>query len=679
MDDDILEKFDQVTKIFEEKFQSTAIQQQNQTYIEHLYEQLNKLKLNMDEQIRQIIKEKTNEITQYYDQYCQEINKKYESIKEQIENPNLSSDIYDQIENLNIYCQSNIIEKRIHLNTIQFTKNELDKKIQLEYKFYHDIPQETTIIPLKTTIKGRNESISSIRSSSRSSSISQRIKRTSSENNSNVFDHEDDINTSNKPTKRANDLKPIVKERSESISSIHSSSRSSLIPKQIKRRPLKDNSSVSAHEDNIASKPLTDRIKKEDINTSNKPATITNDVTSKRSTKLYTGKHNALVSILINKNREIYNEIEKITEYSIDSITIPQGEQQQELTNIHNDNDNDNDDDNDKTLKLIHAYKVLAREKNDYQPLSTSDSGDEEEKKSSVNRLFNLQQFDQTNSSIIMFKKCETAYNCMSSSTKRNELLIYNSKLKILIILIYENNKRCHDQLFVQWSKDFSPNISDITYCQHIDHFLISTYDTCHIYLFNRDLLSIYKLGKLSNNLSLRRIHCYQETVYCILGNNYLLELQLNDQYKNLKFMQQIKLFNPIEHSHDEKLYLLDVTCDNNYLIVIYSNENDEIHLQSIHRETKKLHCDFIIDNIQPINQVYIRIESTNYNGNFVYLNGKQQILKAINLIDNDDEKIVSTIRQQKKPTNICFFRDGRLVILHEYPHYLSVHNLNNH
>ncbi|CAF3012595.1 unnamed protein product [Rotaria sp. Silwood2] len=617
MDDDILEKFDQVTALFKEKFRSTAVQRQNQAYIEHLYEQLNEWKLNIDEQIRQIIEEKTNEITQSYDQYCQEINEKYENINGQIENQNLSSDINEQIENFIMYCQSNTIEKRIHLNTIQLTKNELDKKIQLESVSYYDIPLETTRIPLKTIIKERNESIHSIHSSSKSSSSALQMQRSSSEDNSKTFDHEDDI----------------------------------------------------------VRKPLSDRVDKESFNTSNKPTTITNDVTSKRSTKLYIGKHNTLVPVLINKNREVYNETERITEYSIDSIAIPQDQQQQDLKTIHN--DNDNDDDKDKTIQLVHAYKVLIRGKTDYQRLSTS-SEDEKEEKSNVNKVFNLQQFDQTNYSTVMFKKCETSYNCLSSSTQRNELLVYNSKLKVLIILKHENNKKFHHQLFIQWPKNVSPQISDITYCQNIDQFLISTYDTCHIYLFDRDLLSIYNLGKLSNDLPLRRIHCYQQTIYCILGNNYLLEFQLNDQYKNLKFIQQVKLFNPIDRSHNEGLYLLDVTCNKNYLVIIYSNEYDEIHLQSIHQQTRELHYDFIIDNMQPINQVYIRIESTNYNENFIYINGKQKILKAINLINKGNEKITSTMRRETKPTNICFLKDGRLVILYEYPYYLSVHALYN-
>ncbi|CAF3551498.1 unnamed protein product [Rotaria sp. Silwood1] len=677
-DNDISKELD-----LKEKFQSTAIQQQNQTYVEHLYEQLNEWKSGIDEQIGQII-EKTNEITQYYDQYCQEINGKHENINTQIENQNLSSDINEQIENLNTYCQSNKIEKRIHLNTEAFTKNELKKKIQLEYMSSQDILLKTTEIPLKPIIKERRESIHSISSSSTTPSISMQMAKRSSKANSKISDHQDDI-TLKSLTDQQDDitLKSLSDHQDDITLKSLSDQQDDITLKSLSDHQdditLKSSSdhqdditlkSLTDHQDDIALKSLSDHVDEKSFHTLNKPTTITNGKTPKRSTKLYAEKHKTIIPVLIKKNRELYNEKERITEYSIDSIAITQRSQQQKLTNAHNVND-------DTVLKLVHAYKVLIREENDYRPLSTS-SDNKEQEKSNVNKLFNLQQFHQTNHSTVMFKKCETAYNCLSSSTKRNELLIYNSKLKVLMALKHEHNKKNYHQLFIQWPKNVSSNISDITYCENIDNFLISTYDTCHIYLFNRDLLSIYNLGKLTNHLPLRRFHCDQQTVYCILGDNYLVEFQLNDQYKNLKFIQQIKLFNPINLSQDEGLYLLDVTCDNNYLIVIYSNERDEIHLQSIHRETKELHCDFIIDDIQPINQVYIRIESTNYNGNFIYLNGKQQILKAINLINEGDDKITSTMHRQSKPTNTCCLKDDRLVILHEYPHYLSIHALNN-
>src|SRR5205823_5414706 len=109
------------------------------------------------------------------------------------------------------------------------------------------------------------------------------------------------------------------------------------------------------------------------------------------------------------------------------------------------------------------------------------------------------------------------------------------------IILQHELYQQNFHRFYLHWPKNLSSNISDITYCQNNDHFLISIYDTSQIYLFNRDILSINDLGKLSNNRSLRRIHCYQQTIYCILSNNYLLEYEIDKQYSYIKIIQKIK------------------------------------------------------------------------------------------------------------------------------------------
>jgi hypothetical protein len=162
------------------------------------------------------------------------------------------------------------------------------------------------------------------------------------------------------------------------------------------------------------------------------------------------------------------------------------------------------------------------------------------------------------------------------------------------------------------------------------------------------------------------------------LSNNYLLEFQLNNQFSNIKFIQKIKLFDPKDHSLDTAYQLLDITCDKNHLIVVYANEHDEIHLQSIHRQRLEFHCDIILDKKEHIQRSYIRIESTKSDGHFIYLNGLQQNLKSIDLANDDDSKITSTMRRKTKPTNVCLLQDGRLVILYEQPYFLSVHDRNS-
>jgi hypothetical protein len=278
-----------------------------------------------------------------------------------------------------------------------------------------------------------------------------------------------------------------------------------------------------------------------------------------------------------------------------------------------------------------------------------------------------------------MFREGETEINCISSSTNRNELIVYNSKLKVLIILQHENHKQCNNRLYLQWSDTISPQISDITYCQNNDKFLISTQDNRHLYFLNRDPSAIIELHVFREDLPLRRIHCYQQTVYCILGDNYLVEFQLDKEYSSLKFIQRITLFYPTDDPQDTTYHLLDITCDKNRLIVVYANDQDEIHLQSIDRKTRKLQGHLLLDESEHFNQIDIRIESTIYDGNFIYLNGSRKHLKSIDFRNNDNGEITSKVARHKKPINLCFLQDGRLVILYKDPYFLSVHNSTNH
>ncbi|CAM4801029.1 unnamed protein product [Rotaria magnacalcarata] len=1109
MGDDILIKFRQVTEIFKEKFQSKAIERHNEEYLQSLYDQLHHWKSNIDEQTRQIVEETIHEIQQLYDGYWQESDDKYNSLKDQIEKHSSLSNIDNQIEDFNIYCQSNTVEKRIHLSTTNFNQRTFDETIQLEYISYNDIPLERTIVPLKQgtrkqrvfmhsidthassgslsqrtpviqtsmestaslhrssrstpitvslkirpfiqehtrpsqsihtssgssstenillnegrqksmytvhtssassperkpAVSERNESIHSIRTSSKSSAviISPERKPVVPERNESIHSLLTSLElssperkpTTEEPKESMNSIhtslgssiekemvtggkegslyslhtssassperKPAVSERNESIHSIRTSSKSSAVIISPERKPVvpersesihslltslelsspeiklvaggkggslyslhtssassperkpvvpERNESIhslltslelsspeikliaggkegslyslhtssassperkpavserneSIHSTRTSSKPLTVMISPErksvapernesmnsihtslelsspeiklvaegkggslyslhasskssperkptteepkesmdsihtslgssiekkpvtegieeslytselslgslsperkpvieehdesmsSIHTTPKSPTIVispgmkpvipeqresihiiqssseqsseildsqkqsseenskiltkeddneskssgsgpkkelfvsskssnsttppNKISPQSTNKLYVGRYDTFVPVLIHKNREVYNEKERITEYCVDSIAISQDKsdeqkQAKQVTNTYVENDKDN------SIQLVHAYRVLVEEENDFHPLSSDD--EEEKEKSSVHRGFDLQRFNQIHYSTMALKQCETANNCMSSSTKQNQLLVYNSKLNVLIILKHEENNKCRDQLFLQWPEGMSSKISDITYCENNDQFLVSVLDTSHIYFFNQSLLCIHDLGKLSKDLPLRRIHCYQKTIYCILGNSFVLEFELNEQFSKLKFVQQIKLFAPNNGSGDKVHVLLDVTCDNEHLIIIYANEKDETHLQIINRQTGTFHNDFTLDRPHPINKDYIRIESTNHQGYFAYLNGSHKNLKSINVSSNNKAQATSIFRRQTKPTNLSFLKDGRLVILYEHPYHLSIHDLSNY
>ncbi|CAF0741670.1 unnamed protein product [Adineta steineri] len=621
MDDRILKNVAQANQIFKENFRSQTAQNNDKAYLLHLNQELRRWTVNTDELMREIIEEKTDEIKRIYEQFTAEYNQKYETFKQQLQNTRSLSDSNDQIEEFNIYCRSNTIQNRLRLIIQQVAKNELAEKIQLEYLPYRGVIRDKPIKPSETPIYIKHEPIIRSRSSSITSSIPVSTK--------------------------------VIHKQYTSDQNIH-----------------KNGSMLKPIQDPLNREPSYSKIKSTKITTT----TLADDNLRQGSTQFFVGSHHNLTPILVDRNRDLYNKDEQITEYSIDSIAMPYNEQNQsDRMNLNTDND----------ITVVTAYKVLIEKENDRQQQQRSISNYEGEDSNFLN-VFNLRKLNQINYSTIMFRECETEYNCIASSTKRNELVVYNSKLKVIIILQHENYQQCRHRFYLHWPKEFSPRISDITYSESSDKFLITTWDSCHIYLFDRDLLSIINFGclpkgaKTAEEATLRRIHCDQRTVYCIHGNNYLLEYELDEDNSNLNFIKRIRLFNPSTFSQDTAYHLLDVTCDANYLVIVYSDNHDEIHLQSLKRRTYEFHNDLVVDSNYPINQNYIRVESTKYNKNFIYLNGSRDYLKEIDLVNYENGKVSSVVRRHTKPTNLCFLNDGRLVILHEEPYFLSVHDLHN-
>jgi hypothetical protein len=684
MEDEILAKFRQVMDIYKEKFQSLTVQQRNQEYLDDLYEQLNGWRVHTNEQLKELIQEKMEELQQVHDQYYQEIKEYRTTLTEQVTSNTSFAYVDEQLDYFKMYCQSNTIEKRIFVNITALAKHEIAEKIQIEYVPYHDEPCETAIKSLKTIIEEQKPTPEKIEMEYFPYQQRPPIEITTLTSQSVIEDNESTAEkfpveivafhdssplstvisftpakTGTKETTEKTpvkiipyrDLSPepsikplqtIGKERSESI---HSSPLSP-IPGSIEKHPQQDNYQNRYQ--------LTTTIPKRQVIT-----TTTYDTSPRSSTRMYVGKHQILTPILVDKDRHVGNAVETIAEYSIDAIAVsPDKQQQQQSSNRNN-------------LQLVQAYKVLIKEENDFRVSRSSSLSPD--RQGTIHNKFNLKQYNQVDYSTIMFEKCETEYNCLSSSTRRNELIVYNSKLNVLILLQHENHQNSRQRSYLQWpaNLNLSSHLSDITYCQNNDQYLISVWDTSHMFFFNRELLSLTKLGKLSDNLPLRRLHCYQQTVYCILGNNHLLEFQLAEDFSSLKFIQKILLFDPNTSSQHTAYHLLDITCDDEHLIVVYPDEQNEIHLQSIHRQTGKFDCDLVLDKQQPINQTYIRIESTKHNGNFVYLNGLQKHLKAI---DVNNRTVSSEMNRHTTPTNLCVLKDERLVILYESPYFLSVH-----
>ena len=374
------------------------------------------------------------------------------------------------------------------------------------------------------------------------------------------------------------------------------------------------------------------------------------------------------IPVLVDKNRVVDLPLGRGgVEYSIDALLIPRSvDERSVLLNIA-------DHDHEDSSTILEKYKHFLR--SEARPLPQSSLASDDELNSN---LHHLQHFDQVKYSTVMFKRCETEFNCISSSKKRNELLVYNSKLRVLIILQHEHQRHCRQRFYMEWTRNFSPHISDITYSDINDQFLLSTFDTSRIYAFDRDLLTVTDLGQLSKDLSLRRMHCHGESLYCILDNNYLLEYRLELRKPYLTFIRQIKVSNPSNPSVAAAYPLFDVTCDEEQLVVVYGNERDELRLQAIDRRTLQISDDLSLDKPHLIQQNYTRIESTSSNGHFIYLNGFHNRLVSVDLTRPRNGRITSVMQRHTKPTNVGVLRDGRLVILYEQPYFMSVHDNNS-
>ncbi|CAF3563201.1 unnamed protein product [Adineta steineri] len=364
----------------------------------------------------------------------------------------------------------------------------------------------------------------------------------------------------------------------------------------------------------------------------------------------YPLEHPTYVPVLIDKTHEIQKSNQNLNKYISDSLLL--SDIQQQSRPILDDSKN-----------FIQTYKVLLSNENNSQKLLEENR---HPYTNSSHALYDLKNVNQTDPSITMFLQYESKFNCIASSTRHNELVIYNSKLNIFIILQHEPNKKiCRQRSYFQWPLNLSSNLSDITYCQIIDQYLISASDNSHLYLFNQNLLSVNDLGSLSDNQSLNRIHCYERTVYCILGDFNLVEYQLDERNLTIKRNKKIDLFSSTE-------LLLDVTCDKNNLIVVYKHENNEIYLRNINRTLLNIQFELLLDNKQQIERNFIRIESTRYDGNFIYMNSLCKYLKTIDLIYYKNGQITSVLQKNNSPTNICVLKDNRLVILYEKPYFLS-------
>ncbi|CAF1673410.1 unnamed protein product, partial [Didymodactylos carnosus] len=144
---------------------------------------------------------------------------------------------------------------------------------------------------------------------------------------------------------------------------------------------------------------------------------------------------------------------------------------------------------------------------------------------------FNFNCYNSLNYLTFTFDNCETSKNCLVSSTNKNEIVVFNSKIKSFILLNYSYEKNNCNQSYLEWPNVLSTLISDITYSHYYDQYLVSTYDDSCLYTFDSKKLIVNDLYNftIDNYTYFHRIHCYSKTVYCLFGEfyQYLIECEL--------------------------------------------------------------------------------------------------------------------------------------------------------
>ena len=303
-----------------------------------------------------------------------------------------------------------------------------------------------------------------------------------------------------------------------------------------------------------------------------------------------------------------------------------------------------------------------------------------------------------TPSCTIVFRQFRAEHNCLASDSKRNELLLFNSSLKKLIILQHEINGQCDRRFYIQWPATLSPDVSDITYWAQNGHYILSTTATNSLYLFDRANQFFFPV-QLADRSVVSRVHCYERFVYCILDDKYLVRYRWDEQGTSLTNMTRIDLSGAHHRSSHRIGRLLDVTCDSQHLVVVYAagNDNDSVRLACLDPGTLRVKEDFELDAAGHINGKCIRIESTEtfvsepYRsksknditqkgpketpGRFLYLNGEHRLVKYIDLTRHGDERVTTITSLPTKATNACLLFDDRLVIMHDDPYSLSIYN----
>ena len=182
-------------------------------------------------------------------------------------------------------------------------------------------------------------------------------------------------------------LKPTTSKQENKIYNVYSQSGILITLNSSNRHSSPDQLSKTDQKEKLTAEHRTNLAEKQ-TSPSQDPHATTKAINSRKNfTQLYSRKNETLTPILVNKRREVCNEKEIITEYSIDYVRIPHDNQQQQPSHV--------DADDDDKLKLVHAYKVMVEAENNDRQISKQSTNDNSLQLNTENRI-NLQEFPKS-------------------------------------------------------------------------------------------------------------------------------------------------------------------------------------------------------------------------------------------------------------------------------------------
>ena len=147
MNDSFRSNYEEIEKIYKTQLQSAPVRTQNINHLHDLSEEMQNWVRQTKEEMQRVVNEKIEQTESFYENFQREVEENYIRFKQNRTN---SDHVEQDLENFNVYCQSNRFTQRIQLTIDPFTREELESRIRVEYKPFSP---RSDVVPLRRSRK----------------------------------------------------------------------------------------------------------------------------------------------------------------------------------------------------------------------------------------------------------------------------------------------------------------------------------------------------------------------------------------------------------------------------------------------------------------------------------------------------------------------------------------------